>query len=451
MNSRAAKPAATTGKSRSVWQALFVVSVALALGVRLFHQVSYYAVNLFFSDQWDIDDATLFGKRSLWEMFRWQHGAHRQGVGALLSYFVEPHFRWNGRAEAFMATSIVAVAAICALYLKTRLWGPLSFADIAIPLIFLTPAQYESLWETTNFSYSPLPLLLVVLYCLALTCERAVARCVLVLIINFLAIYTGYGLLVGLITPFWLMLEYYWKRAAAEKASFIAIPWLISVASLGSFFSGYQFGADTVCSAQRTSLLAYPRFVVLQLAHFLGGRHTRSIAAHLLGVLVLGAMIYAFLELGKRLKDSRSYVARNAIPAILIGYTLLFCAVSAYGRACLDPINAFASRYTNYIAAGMLGLYLYSIGGKKEQKILQRSLLMMLLLGSVWPHGAAEEMQFAHDIKSRWRSCYLRTEDIQQCDAAAGHWIYPAPEATHLKEKLEYLKQNRLNLYSDAP
>ena len=152
-------------------------------------------------------------------MFRWQHGAHRQGLGALLSYFVEPHLQWNSRAETFMATAIVSLAALCALYLKTRLWGPLSFPDIAIPLIFFTPAQYESLWETPNFSYSPLPLLLVVLYCLGLTCERAVTRYALVLVINVLAIYTGYGLLVGFITPCWLILEYYWRRAAGQGAN----------------------------------------------------------------------------------------------------------------------------------------------------------------------------------------------------------------------------------------
>src|ERR1700739_1949559 len=164
----------------SLWQPLLVLGVSLILVVRLLLQVSHYAVNIFFSDQWDLYNATLFEKHSLWEMFRWQHGPHRLGLGALLSKLAESHFRWNSRTEAFLATAIITVAALCALYLKTRLWGSLTIFDIAIPVIFFTPTQYESLWVTPDFAHGPLPLFLVVLYCLALTCARALTRYALV-------------------------------------------------------------------------------------------------------------------------------------------------------------------------------------------------------------------------------------------------------------------------------
>ncbi len=127
-----------------------------------------------------------------------------------------------------------------AFSLKIRLWGSLSFADIAIPLIFFTPAQYESLWVTTDFAHGPLPLLLLVLYCLALTFEGAGTRYVLVLIVNFLGIYTGFGFLVGLITPIWLVLEYYARRAARETAGWVFMPLALSLVSLASFFVGYK-------------------------------------------------------------------------------------------------------------------------------------------------------------------------------------------------------------------
>ena len=210
----------------------------LFLAVRLFRQVSRYAVNIFYSDQWDFNDATLFQKHSLWEMFRWQHGPHRQGVGALLSKLVEPHFQWNSRVEAFLATGIVVIAALCALYLKTRLWGPLSFSDIAIPLIFFTPAQYENLWVTPNFSHGPLPLLLAVLYGLALTCERAVTRYGLALIVNFLAIYTGFGLFLGVITPVWLLLDYFLRRRAGQPSNYVLIALAVSSLVVGLILCG---------------------------------------------------------------------------------------------------------------------------------------------------------------------------------------------------------------------
>ena len=132
-------------RSGNIWQPLFVLGVSLILAVRRFRQVSQYAVNIFFSDQWAIHEATLFQKHTLWEMFRWRYDAHRLGVGGLLAYFLEPHFHWNSRGGAFLATSIVTLAALCAIYLKTRLWGRIRLFDLAIPIIFLTPAQYESL------------------------------------------------------------------------------------------------------------------------------------------------------------------------------------------------------------------------------------------------------------------------------------------------------------------
>ena len=214
-------------RSGSIWQPFFVLGVCLILAIRLFRQVSQYAVNIFFSDQWAIYEATLFQKHTLWEMFRWRYGAHRLGVGGLLSYFAEPHFHWDSRGEAFLATAIVTIAAFCAIYLKTRLRGPICLFDLAIPAIFLTPARCESLWVTPDFSHGPLPLLLLVLYCLALTSKRAAAGYTLVLIINFLAIYTGYGLLIGVITPIWLMAEYYFRHEAHQPARMAILAFVV--------------------------------------------------------------------------------------------------------------------------------------------------------------------------------------------------------------------------------
>ena len=266
-------------RSGSIWQPFFVLGVCLVLAVRLFRQVSQYAVNIFFSDQWAIHEATLFQKHTLWEMFHWRYDAHRLGVGGLLSYFLEPHFRWNSRGEAFLATAIVTIAAFCAIYLKTRLWGPICLFDLAIPAIFLTPAQYESLWVTPDYAHGPLPLLLVVLYCVALTCERAAVRYTLVLIVNFLALYTGYGLLMGIITPAWLLLEYYSKRTAHQPASMVLLAFAISVVSLASFLIGYAPESFVDCtSLVPSSPVTYVTFFLGMLAHNFGARGPQIIS-----------------------------------------------------------------------------------------------------------------------------------------------------------------------------
>ena len=57
---------------------------------------------------------------------------------------------------------------LLARQLKSELYGALSYSDVAIPLIFLTLAQYEAVIGTPNPGYSALPLLMMMLYCLAL-------------------------------------------------------------------------------------------------------------------------------------------------------------------------------------------------------------------------------------------------------------------------------------------
>lgn len=147
-----------------------IVALAfLIFACRMFRLISRYAVNIFFSDQWNFNNATLFQKHSIWQMFTWQHGPHRQGLGALFEKLIEPSFRWNSRIESFVVGGVVVVAALCALYLKKRLYGHFSASDVLIPAMFFIPRQFETLFVTANFAHGPFPLLLIVLYCLAWT------------------------------------------------------------------------------------------------------------------------------------------------------------------------------------------------------------------------------------------------------------------------------------------
>src|ERR1700683_5622524 len=139
---------------------MLVAVVFAALAVRLLRLTAQYSVNIFFWDQWDFNDATLFEHRSLWEIFRFQHGPHRQGLGGVMAALVEPWFRWNSRTEAFLVTGIVVIAGLCMLWLKCRLFGPLAWTDVAIPMIVFTPAQWESDWNTVNLAHGILPVLL---------------------------------------------------------------------------------------------------------------------------------------------------------------------------------------------------------------------------------------------------------------------------------------------------
>ena len=189
-------------RSYGSWLPIIVVAGAsLVLTERLFRLVDHYAVNVFFSDQWEFNDATIFQQHSIWQIFTWQHGPHRQGLGGVLAKLLEPYFQWDSRIESFLILGIFVFAGVLALWLKRRIYGSFEYYDLVIPSLFLTATQCEVIFGAANLAHGSLPLLLVVIYCLAWTVRSLILRFAVILVVNFLLIFTGFGLLMGLITP----------------------------------------------------------------------------------------------------------------------------------------------------------------------------------------------------------------------------------------------------------
>jgi hypothetical protein len=446
----------TQGRWISYFSTALVTGVFVVLGVRLFKLISDYAVNIFFSDQWDFNDATLFQRHSIWQIFRWQVGPHRQGVGGLFEKLIEPHFRWNTRIESFIVGGIVVAAALCALWLKKRLYGRFSVSDVLIPAVFFIPGQFETLFVTANFAHGPFPLLLMMLYCLAWTCSDNRIRYGLVLIINVVTIYTGFGLLLGFITPILFVLDYY----ASLPQSRLPRPYFVgavtaSVLSLVSFFIGYTLDAGLPCfSLQPFGPRYYVAYIALMFANFFGFRQASAFQELLVGTTAL-IVLWASLGLSawrlvraQKLNLPNIGVKRLVIVLCLIGYCLLFCLMTAYGRLCSGVATAYASRYVIYLELGVLGLYFYllNIPGSVIRRLSLGGLLAVVLAGS-W-YVDREDMGYFPSVKQRWKSCYLQIENVDRCDQAVGVSVYPPRR--HLQEKLEYLKKNRLNLYAEG-
>ena len=448
--------------------ALVVTSATILLGGRLFRLISRYAVNIFFWDEWDLKAVTLFQRNSLWQMFNWQHGWHRLGLGAWIEKLVDPPLHWSSRSESFVLGVIITCAAICALWLKVRISGKLSIFDVVIPAIFFSPAQWETLYMTPIFSQGPLPFLLVVLYGLAFTCDRNTFRYSLLLTINFLTIFTGFGIFLGVLTPVLLSLHY-WAQAPAKRfpRPYFVVSLLLSLASLGWFFSGYIPTAGIGCYAQfqQSSVTGYVGFLALIAANFfaLTGRGFLPVAV---GLTVFSAILISLLSaiallLARGLNDvSQSQNARQILITAFTGVSLASCMVIAYVRLCAGLQAAEAPRYTVYLQIGVLGLYFQLSGIRRS---LSRRLLMTVLTASALIaclQTNRQAMVRIRDGKQRWKACYLQTENIERCNQDLGFLIYPLPgqakrldekrQRLSLDEKLEYLKKHRLNLYSDA-
>ncbi|HEX3746677.1 MAG TPA: hypothetical protein VHW09_22220 [Bryobacteraceae bacterium] len=430
--------------------AVLVALVFLALAFRLFRLTAEYAVNIFFWDQWDFNDATVFSPHSLWQIFRFQHGPHRQGLGGLLAALVDPIFRWNTRSEAFVATALVVVAGLFMLYLKCRLLGPLTWTDVAIPMLVFTPAQWEPVWTTVNFAHGTLPVLLIVLYCLTWTWTDERARYALMTALNFGILYTGLGLIVGLLTPVLLLAQYRGGKSPGMKKYLLTCT-ALSIASLASFFVSYKNQDASGCTSIFSSApLEYGRFFFLLFATPFGIRGTGWMAT-LAGGLVLLAVAAIAAVSWKTVLSRAEVRALPIVQATLSAYMLIFCAAAAIGRTCTSLQDAHTSRYGNYRQLLVLCLFFGALALPRPRWRAVAPLLVLLLIPSLFLTQAdAGEMIEDYQLKSGWRDCYLGGKSIAECDDTEG-LIYPDPQLTHLQQKLDYLRAKRLNLFDHAP
>jgi hypothetical protein len=421
------------------------------LAARLFRLADRYAVNIFFGDQWAFHSSDLFEKHSLWQMFRWQYGPHRLGLGPLLSELIEPSFRWNSRVESFVVCSVVVLAAGCALLLKNRLFGSISILDIAIPIVYLTATQYESLFINSDLAHGPLPLVLLTLYCLGWTVGDVLVRYILVLALNFVIIYTGFGLFLGFLTPPLLVSDFCVNLRGKTKARFyFAGAFLISCASVASFFYDYKFQPAVTCFSLKPRMpLQYFWYVALMFANlWVKGV---GLLPKLIGSLVVLSLVWTMLVAVIKLvrSDSRSWM-KHAASATLVGYALLFSVTAAIGRICLGLGSAQSSRYMNYVTLGVFGVYLhlFSLESPRLRRVLLGVAIVALLATVPIQSEDRGLMKSFSEIKGNWRSCYLGGGSISECDTRAGSKIFPQPQPV-LERKLHLLRQSRNNLYAD--
>ncbi len=442
-------------KKAAAFLPIFLVLTYLVLGVRFFGLIRQYAVNVLWYDQWKFDDATLFQQRSLWEMFRWQHGPHRQGLGALLQRLIDPWFHWNSRYEAFVVGAIIFSAAVFALLLKVRLYGKVAYSDAIIPLLFLTPLQYETLVVTPNLANGPVPSLLTVLYCFCWLIPSYRWKYAGVLLVNFALTYTGLGIFIGIVTPVLLVLDYYantrhlpsryqWGSVAAT---------VIAVASLASFFVHYKIDPAVDCfSPAPKSPIMFAWFIALMFAN--AADYKMSAVGTEVGSVGLLLLAVGLVISIRRLSSRKSNEwPRDAAVAALLLYSAIYCLNTAYGRLCIGVWGGTASRYVPYVVLGLFGLYLFalSIRGRILRATLVLILLALALLGTRPLNSAdAWELTTLSDRKNAWRECYLAQHYISRCDALTHFQIFPSTEDTRLQEKLDFLERNHLNLYDKS-
>jgi hypothetical protein len=231
----------------------------------------------------------LFKNGNIWEVFSWVNGPHRGGIGFLITKMIAILSGWNTRVECFAIAGTVFLAMIFAFVLKKRLIGSICWTDLAISLMFLTPLQWE-IYNTPDLGLAATPLLLVILYCLAWMINSVAYRYSIVLILNFLMIYSGYAWPIAFITPV-LFVYSFFKERLGKKLVVWWIALLISLFSIGTFFIGFKFNSgveETNISIEQFWIM-FLKFIALLFGSFFG------IKEHSVYALVFGSIIVLLL------------------------------------------------------------------------------------------------------------------------------------------------------------
>lgn len=425
---------------------LTVTAVALLLASRFFFLIWKYSINVLWWDQWEYLGAFFRGNPGIVELFTWQHGPHREGLGLIPDKFLYPLTHWNVRVDAFMIGVCIFTSMMLALLLKRRLFGPISYSDIAIPFLFLSLNQSETLIGTPNLAYAGLPLLLVMLYCHALLQTNQLLKYVFVLLLNFLLIYTGFGLFMGPVSVGVFALECYRSVRRLTDVPLVQplTALVIAAVSLGSFFIHYTFSPAVNCfEFPHHALWSYPWFVAILFSRFLIGGRGLLLATAVGVPLALMAIALTFFHL-QSLFRRRPSPEPHWISLVLLGYSLLFAVDCAIGRVCLGlPVAAQASRYVTLMIPAFLAGYFWLVSLPKST---WRSAALIVFVISLVPVSLhiSEEVHWYARVKTTWSKCYLQNENIQYCEQVAGFQIYPSqgPVRPALGQRLDYLKQH---------
>jgi len=450
----------TPAKNKKNPAAIALVVIALGLVVfqaaQLFRLIARYAVDVPFWDQWGFYDP-FFEPHGLWEIFSWQHGPHRQGVGSFIIQAVNAATNWDQRAQAFTIAAVMTTAATTFLWLKRRLFGSLQWYDAVPVLMILSLQPMEIYFSTLNVSHGALPLLLIILTCLALTIQNVLLRCGLATACYFLTLFTGYGFLAQPILPVLLFIDclHLIRKRQWQPAGITAGAFICCLAAIACFYHDYSFSHTADCFlAGEQRWYHYPVFMAVMFSVALLPGKFLSLPSIAIGIFIIAALLCMLAATFVNLRHQDRRYPRHQTVFLLITFTLVFSAASAAGRLTLGLEAATATRYVPLIMPGLLGAYLVFVsfpalaGSKIIMPLVFACTVFAMLTGWPWRHYYIA----AHccTVKSAWVAAFIQTGDITIADTVAGYPVHPEPEQTNLARKLAWLRGNRYSLFRES-
>jgi hypothetical protein len=435
---------------------VLLVMIAIVLGciqaAELFYAIDRYAVDVPFWDQWDFYQV-FFTPHSLWETFSLQFGPHRQGAGGLLTWMTNELTGWNQRAQAFMIGVVMLCAAGAALWLKKRLWGPVQWFDAILVFVILSLKSWEIYFTTPNVSHGALPLLLILLIGVSWTVHSLHLRYGLIIVLNFLALFTGFGMFAAPVTSMLIAFDcrHAFNKKGWRELAVSAVAFCCSIASIACFCHSYTFQPAVDCfHFPDAHWYLYPVFVALEFAAVTLPRYSISIFSITLGFIVTAMFLYMLMSALGRLRRQTENYFRHQVVFFLIAFSFLFAVNVAIGRLCLGLGAAMTSRYRPLLIPAVIGAYYYLASHPQwvRTKLVVVILACIAVNAIVWPWRLKGAEQYQHE-KASWVQAYKRTGDAKRADSQCGCHIYPDPDRTRLDSKLHWLRQHKYSLFRE--
>lgn len=463
--------------NRRFIQIAFAASAVLFFA-RLSHLVWTNAVNVPFLDQWDVM-WPFFKGEGLWAAFRFQHGPHRQGLGAIVIALSNGLSGWNMRVLSLVTTCVLFAAFVVAVRVRVVLYGPLRWWDLLVPAMFFRLSQFESVLLVPNPAHGAVPLVLILATCLTLASDGRLLKLILLPMLAFVVVHTGFGLILVPVLFGVLVLQGVGEWRAERRSDLrFTVGTVVAVVLLSlPFLIGYKTSSHMILPCpEGTSpdVLSWIGWPIAMVNRYFGMSDTGafSLAVGAL-VFILPALVAIRTGLARGwLVTTRSGPAKewaaHVVPVVLIGFSLLFSLISAPARICGGLYLAQESRYVTHMIPFALGLYFFLLllaNGKAGDAsnlpapVRSRAASIGLAVsGTVLAFfvlfGSSGQTEFDRVWierdrlgKTRWAGCVVEGGSAAQCEAYANYVVFPRP--ADLEERIEYLRVRRLSLFSE--
>lgn len=433
----------------------FILFVLVVLALQLFFFVREYAVNLLHFDQWSFL-TPLFKNASMWENFRWQHGPHRQGLGNVVVSWVLTATHWDTVVEGLFISALLVAATFTALFLKKRLFGRLTAYDAVIPILCISLDQFDTIVAIPNMSHSILPLLLVFLFCLANTIPWRIPQALGMIVLSFLLVFTGFGILAGVMILVLFLFRAYHSIRQQNVLNLVgsAAAVLLIGCSFVVFFVGYRFNAGVP-----NFVFPHPRpweylNVFFSVFGSFWGFRKGALSLAVGGICAAIVICVWGRSVRESLRSSMPREQYNTTVFVLAGFSILFCAGVSIGRISLGERAGTAYRYVTLLIPAFVSLYfgILTLGNRKLRSILLATFVGLVVVKSAYFSFPLSQRTLKTVVTMRarklaWISCYERSENLERARRISTLKIHPSPHNANLEEKLRYLKKNRLNLF----